>query len=224
MIKHVEGLIEHIYKFNDVLLSKLVHNLSVWSRAECYQFERSNTFNNLDEIYHSCLKENDDGTINKITSWSTVIKRIIKICISVDLKDSILVEMLGTLGNMTKYDMPPNEGWSTLMKEFPLLDVLAELMISRDSQNDLKLQIVMLCGEMCCDEESAGLIASSKVMSAIQSFWVHCEEDAEIILQLVRMYDKFFQFSFTRNMLLENIGTSFPSFLQENQFLNLFVP
>ena len=201
--------------------------MSIWSRSEWYRFERSKPFDGLDEIGHKCVRKSDGGTIDKITSWSTVIKRIIKTCTFVDLKDSILVEMLGTLGNMTKYDMLPNEGWAQLMKEFPFLDVLAEVMLSSARQNDLKLQVVILCGEICCDEESAELIASSKAIDAIQSLWVHCEEDAEIMLQLVRTYEKFFEFCFTRNLLLKNIGTSFPSFLEENTkfeyiYINIF--
>jgi len=74
----------------------------------------------------------------------------------------LLVELLGTIGNMTENDLPKGRKWSSLIKDYNLCAFLGKLLVPGMSQNDIVLEVIIIIGQMCTDEKSSILIASSR--------------------------------------------------------------
>ena len=103
---------------------------------------------------------------------------------------------------MTGEDMPKGTKWSNLIKEYNLTSLIGKLLVPGMSQNDVILECVILAGQMCVDEKSSTMIASSSLIRALHELWQDKGDDSEIVLQLLTAFHKMLHFSETREELL----------------------
>ena len=133
--------------------------------------------------------------------WAEHVQHLIKLTLDCDSHD-LLVELLGTLGNFTEQDLPKGKKWSSMIKEYNLCSFLGKLLVPGMSQNDVVLESIIFISQMCTDEKSSVLIASSSLIRALHDMWQDKNDDSEIVLQLLSCFHRMLHFPETREELL----------------------
>ena len=215
-------LMSRVGEYGDVLLAKVVRNLSLWTfneqrkitkitehvdvlkenRKRMRRAERA--MNRLaeggggDEDEKEEDEETDEEDMADLPRipaymqrrlWGEHVQHLIKMSLDCDSHD-LLVELLGTLGNLTEQDCPKGKKWSSLMKEFNLTSFLSKLLVPGMSQNDVVLESIILIGQMCVDEKASVLLASSSLIRALHDLWQDKSDDSEIVLQLLTAFHR----------------------------------
>jgi len=111
----------------------------------------------------------------------------------------LLVEVLGTLANMTLPDIP----WADLC-ESGLVDLLHRLLVPSFSEDDVVLECVMLIGNLACSRESAQHIAGSRLPTMLQDLLVEKRDDEEIILQLLYTFHCLLIYEEVREVIIQD--------------------
>jgi len=109
----------------------------------------------------------------------------------------LLVEVLGTLANMTLPDIP----WGELC-EAGLIDLLTRLLVGF-SEDDVVLECVMLVGNLALCREAAPHVVGSRLPSMLQDLLVQKREDEEIISQLLFTFQCFMHQDELRDCILQ---------------------
>jgi hypothetical protein len=134
----------------------------------------------------------------RMSKWMSEFVRM-ALC-NVDNAD-LLVELLGTLSNMTLADAP----WGELC-EAGLIDLLHRLLVPGFSEDDVVLECVMVVGNMALCVESAEHIARSRLPSMLQEILLEKREDEEIVLQLVYTFHCLLIHDELRDVVLQDTG------------------
>jgi hypothetical protein len=167
-------LIDRMMTTKDPLLMKIIRNISQWS------FQTQQALENPDLQYkHRGL-------------WSPHIKNICRLAVDADNHD-LLVEILGTLANLTSLDIPVNHGWGKLLGDYNLLSLISKLLVPGMAQNDVLLEVIMLISAAASDNATCSLLASSNIIGLLYQVWKDKSSDVEILLQLIFCFYKFFQ-------------------------------
>ena len=87
--------------------------------------------------------------------WSPHLKQLLEMTREVDNNQDMLLEVLGTLANMTIYDLPATATWAKLVKEFGLVGLFSRLLVPGMAQNDLLLEVVMLIASIASDMQAS---------------------------------------------------------------------
>lgn len=112
----------------------------------------------------------------RMSKW---IFEFVRMATSADNPD-LLVEVLGTLANLTLPDIP----WGELC-EAGLIDLLHRLLVAGFSEDDLILECVMLLGNMAQCRQASPHLASSRLPGMLQDLLIEKRDDEEIIAQLL---------------------------------------
>jgi hypothetical protein len=113
----------------------------------------------------------------------------------------LLVEVLGTLANMTLPDIP----WGELC-EAGLIDLLHRLLVAGFSEDDIVLECVMLLGNMAQCREASPHLASSRLPNMMQDLLLEKRDDEEIIVQLLYTFQCFLIHEEVRDAVLHASG------------------
>ncbi len=167
-------LMDRMVTTKDPLLMKIIRNISQWT------FECQNGL------------ENPDLTYKSRGIWSPHIKNLCKLAVESE-NHEILVEILGTLANLTVLDLPVNQGWARILQDFHLLSYISKLLVPGMAQNDVLLEVVMLISAAAVDPAAAKMIATSNILTMLYGLWSDKGTDPELLLQLVYCFYIFFQ-------------------------------
>jgi hypothetical protein len=116
----------------------------------------------------------------------------------VDTPD-LLVEVIGTLANLTLPDVP----WAELC-EIGLVDLLHRLLVPSFSEDDVVLECVMLIGNIAQSREAAHHIANSRLPNMLADLLSEKRDDEEIVLQLLFTFRCLFLFEEIREVILQD--------------------
>lgn len=116
----------------------------------------------------------------RMSKWIVEFVRMALCCVD---NPDLLVEVLGTLANMTLPDIP----WAELC-EAGLIDLLHRLLVVGFSEDDIVLECIMLVGNMALCREATQHLADSRLPGMLQELLVEKREDEEIILQLLHTF------------------------------------
>jgi len=152
-------LMTRMLKTRDPLLCKVIRHVSA--------------HRDLVEPMHELLL-NDSVRMSK---WMTEFVRMAINCID---NPDLLVEVLGTLVNMTL----PEVQWEELC-EAGLVDLLHRLLVVGFSEDDIVLECVQLVGNLALCKEASQHVAGSRLLAMLQDLLVEKREDEEIVLQLL---------------------------------------
>lgn len=72
---------------------------------------------------------------------------------SQETSQDLLVEVLGTLANMTVYDLPASSTWAKLLKEHGLMSLFSRMLVPGMVANDLLLEMIMLIASIASDTQ-----------------------------------------------------------------------
>merc|ERR1712232_1077572 len=111
----------------------------------------------------------------------------------------LLLEVLGTLANMTLPEIP----WAELC-EVGLVDLLHRLLVPSFSEDDVVLECVMLIGNISQSREAAQHIAGSRLPSMLADLLLEKRDDEEIVLQLLFTFRCLLLFEEIREVILQD--------------------
>lgn len=111
----------------------------------------------------------------------------------------LLVEILGTLANLTQPDTP----WADLC-EVGLIDLLHRLLVAGFSEDDIVLECVMVVGNMALCRDAVQHVADSRLPSMLQDMLIEKREDEEIILQLLHTFECLLVHEEARDVVLQS--------------------
>jgi len=132
----------------------------------------------------------------RMSKWITEFVRMALHCVD---NPDLLVEVLGTLANMTLPDVP----WPELC-EAGLIDLLHRLLVVGFSEDDIVLECVMLVGNLALCREAAQHVAGSRLPTMLQDLLVEKREDEEIIMQLLYTFQCLMFHDEVRDVILQS--------------------
>jgi len=139
------------------------------------------------------LLESDSVRMSK---WMHEFVRMAQNCLD---NPDLLLEVLGTLANMTNPEVP----WQELC-ETGLIELLHQLLVVGFSEDDLVLECVMLVGVMALNKDAAPLLAVSKLLGVMQELLAEKQEDDEIVLQLLFSFHCLLAHEETRQIVMQD--------------------
>lgn len=176
-------LVDRLTTTKDPLLMKIIRNISLW------------TFQNQCELDNPELMYKHRGV------WSPHVKALCRLAAETDSHD-LLVEILGTLANFTLLDLPMNQGWTKLLRDYQLLSLLTKLLVPGMAQNDVVLEVVMIVASAAADVKAVEVLVSSNFITMLYQVWKEKSSDVEILLQLMYCFYRFFQHEASREEAL----------------------
>jgi hypothetical protein len=132
----------------------------------------------------------------RMSKWITEFVRMASAC-AADNPD-LLVEVLGTLANMTLPEVP----WGELC-EAGLIELMHKLLVGF-SEDDIVLECVLIAGNMALCSSASQHLASSRLPSMMQDLLVQKRDDEEIISQLLFTLRCFVQQDELRDVVLQS--------------------
>jgi len=167
-----------VLKYRDPLLCKVIRHVS--SHPDV-----------MERMYQ--LLQSDSVRLSK---WMNEFVRMALCCVD---NPDLLVEVLGTLSNMTLQDIP----WGELC-EAGLVDLLHRLLVPSFSEDDIVLECVMLVGNLALSGEAAQHLAGSRLPSMLQDLLVEKCDDEEITLQLLFSFQCLLRHDDVRDVILQD--------------------
>lgn len=132
----------------------------------------------------------------RMSKWITEFVRMALCCQD---NPDLLVEVLGTLANMTLPDIP----WAELC-EAGLVDLLHRLLVVGFSEDDIVLECVMIVCNLALCKDASGHLADSRLPAMLQDLLVEKQEDEEIVLQLLYTFECFMLHDEVRDSILQS--------------------
>lgn len=194
------------YASKGLLLAKIVRNLSLWTLSrqheteqaevassgavECLDTSSSHGGRGGDTIFNA---SNLAFSYRQQVHWGSHLPKIIAACAHCADNDTVLlVDLLGTIGNMTAHDLPLESDWIRLLNEFPLLLSLLNKVLTSSEAGRLHiatLEAMAVCETLSTDENVASLLVEDKIPTMIATTFLSLikedtgTEDNETILQ-----------------------------------------
>eukprot|EP00440_Ansanella_granifera_P028431 gb/GFBE01030895.1/.p1 GENE.gb/GFBE01030895.1/~~gb/GFBE01030895.1/.p1 ORF type:complete len:799 (+),score=213.57 gb/GFBE01030895.1/:1-2397(+) len=131
----------------------------------------------------------------RMSKWMHEFVRMAMCCVD---NPDLLVEVLGTLANVTLEEVP----WGELC-EAGLVDLLTRLLVPSFSEDDIVLECVMLVGCLACNRESAQHVAGSRLPAMLQDLLIEKREDEEIVVQLLFAFQCLLMHEEVRDVVLQ---------------------
>jgi len=220
MILSVGGMISQAIKNKDILLLKTIRNLSIWTHCLQIGIEdavESEDYDSLLELtkspsrFFSHLPQGDEESTGDTPQplsnysacrfWNDHVENIAIACFNQE-DDNVVLELIGTLNHMTSDDMAASKNWASFMTEMNILEFISRILKQEEREIDMVLEVIILCSQMCDSVESAELLRDSNTIKEILEIRTICEQDPEILLQLLDACHKLLSFEETRHNLL----------------------
>jgi hypothetical protein len=177
-------LMDRMENSRDPLLMKIIRNISQWS------FEMQQELDNPEMQYRF------RGL------WSAHVKTLCVMAVEAPNHD-LLIEILGTLANLTSLDLPG--GWMKVLKDYQIFALLSRLLVPGMSQPDILLEVIMLFSASAVEPKTCDMIVSGNVLSQLNQLWKEKgPDDVEILLQLMHLFYRLILNDSSRNAAMYN--------------------
>lgn len=167
-----------VLKTRDPLLCKVIRHVSSHKDV-------------VEEMYELLMSDSA-----RMSKWMNEFVRM-ALC-SVDNPD-VLLEVLGTLANITFPDVP----WGELC-EAGLVELITRLLVPSFSEDDIVLECVMVVSNLALCRESAQHVAGSRLPGMLQDLLVEKREDEEIVVQILYCFQCLLEFEEVRDAVLQD--------------------
>ena len=213
--------VERVERTQDALLMKVIRNLALWTfnvqqddenkpEEEAKQREmtpESSGSNNKRTRRGSSISFQDDDDDTQYPQrglWGKLVQPILSLAMNADSNHDMLVEALGTLGNLTHRDLPRGTTWAKIVDDKNLTGFLSKLLVPGMAQHDVVLEAIIFAGVLAQDPDAAALIASSSLARSLEEVWRDRGDDSEIVLQLLFTFQHLLACPDTHDELLYN--------------------
>ncbi len=130
-------------------LLKIIRNISIWTHGD---FE---------------IAAGPDNEYTYRGLWRPVVIQLVQLSLKSTTNHDLLVEVLGTLGNMTPLDLPKGMSWSEVIQAHDVLGLIAHLLVPDVSQNDIVLEIVIFVAALAQNDEASSLLVEAGIVQLV---------------------------------------------------------
>ena len=223
--KSLQSIFERVQRTNDTLLMKVIRNVALWTFNQQQTTTISEDPSNDDlkrpspqqqkiSFFETATKRSRTRSFDDDSSgesaypqrghWSRLVLPILNFAMTTESQD-MLLECLGTLGNLTDRDLPRGVTWAKIVDEKNLAGFLSKLLVPGMAQHDVVLEAIIVSGALARDDpEAACLLASSSLARSLEEVWHDRADDPEILLQLLYTFQMLLRSKETHDELLYN--------------------
>ena len=221
MMPLIGNLIYCVRESNDILLARLLRNLSVWTRRlqisieTALEAEDNSSISLLTKepskfvkhITHECPNECPIyfNNYRSFKFWDQQIELIASMCSTTE-DDDLLLELIGILNHLTINDMAPSLSWCSISKKYSLSTLVRRCIIPGMNYIDMSIEAVILCKQICSHAEGASLILQTDVIRSIIQLCNDYRSDTEFRLQTLHLCETLLSFDDTSQELLTETG------------------
>ncbi|KAF0697989.1 Aste57867_11371 [Aphanomyces stellatus] len=181
--KGLDALVQRVLRTRDVLLMK-VHSDYIrvificWRRRQCIR--------NISQWSFGLQEDLASEKMYKYKGiWASFVVPLLELAQSSDSHD-LVVDILGTLGNLTPHDLPTKMTWDKILAQYyTIIPFLNKLLVPGFSQDDIVLQVIMFVGALMLEPKCAPLVTSSRIVRSFHTIFQDKQGDSEITLQLL---------------------------------------
>lgn len=188
-------------------LLKVIRNLSRWTKTLQCQLSKALEIQDMAPLtglvkdpafYITAEEENMPQTSLYWEKhfWSSHVDFILQQTLHCKNED-LLVEWVGIACNLTRDDLPGGVQWHDLLNDHHSSIIGLFHRLLDPCSDDLKLDLIIWLGELCCSKECSEWIASSNLVDVVNSVFVHCsagvdddDQDDEMRLQILLTYER----------------------------------
>lgn len=217
-----KNLIERAIKRQDPLLLKVVRNIARWTlslqealpdpapastSAPSEKDERvealcrSDSRSDDSEEKRKKPQSNRAPTYKCKRMWSPYVKDLIMLMKMTD-NSSVLVETMGTIACLTPADLSKSDSFGHIILEHDLIEFLHKHLLPGFSEDDVLLEVIILVGQFCLDDDAARLLCSSPLVKLIYDVLHEKQDDSEIVLQILYSFHRLLRHPGTGHALL----------------------
>mmetsp|Transcript_10146 Transcript_10146/g.17438 ORF Transcript_10146/g.17438 Transcript_10146/m.17438 type:complete len:799 (-) Transcript_10146:291-2687(-) len=204
----IPWLFENILVVDDLHAAPELISLAVNLTQNCRNAEVLCEGDGFSRLVHRGLQTEDPllwKVIRNISQQDTQMKlkfkpflqHLIHIIKDPETTNELLVEVLGSLGNLNIPQFDP----FYLVKEHSLMDFLAAHLVPGEVEDDIVLEVVIFIGTLC-SESTAALIVQAGLVEKLFQLMSDKKEDDEMVLQISFCFHKLLTFQPTREALL----------------------
>ena len=116
--------------------------------------------------------------------WAPYVMDLFKLCKQSATENAdLLLEVLGTIGNLTVADLPDGVTFADLIVKFQMIEFLQRQLVPGMSQDDTVLCIIEVIGAFTTEHEAARVLVGSPIIKSIHEVMRSKIDDDEIALQ-----------------------------------------
>ncbi len=188
------------------ILLKIARNLSRWTK--CLQCKLAKAVGIQDANPLVGVVKDPEAYVHgpywEHHFWDAHFHVIMKLTLACE-NDDLLVECLGILNNLTHDDLPAGVQWQDQLvdNKDQIVDIFNKLQDSR--HDDIKLELIIWFGELCSSKECCLWLASTGLSDIIHKVFVG-QEDSEMMLQILLIYERLLLFEMTRFHIIGGDG------------------
>lgn len=101
--------------------------------------------------------------------WAPYVRDLFRLCRSDRVTPELLVEVLGTLANLTTRDLPEDLTFADLLAEYGFSQFLYKMLVPGFAEDDIVLEVIMLVGVIAAEPNSAPIIAGSNIIRMLDT-------------------------------------------------------
>ncbi|XP_064649316.1 kinesin-associated protein 3-like isoform X2 [Lineus longissimus] len=121
--------------------------------------------------------------------------------------EEFVIESVGILANLTFSDID----WALLLKEYNMVQWIKRKLEPGAVEDDMMLEVIMLVGTVCNDDECAKMLAESGVIQNLIELLNAKQEDDEVVCQIVYVFYQMIFHESTREVIIKE--TQAPAYL-----------
>ncbi|XP_023931109.1 kinesin-associated protein 3-like [Lingula anatina] len=121
--------------------------------------------------------------------------------------EEFVIECVGILGNVTFPDLD----YELLLKEYQLVPWIQTKMQPGAAEDDMVLEIVILLGTVCCDDNCAKMLADNGIIQNLIELLNAKQEDDEVVCQIIYVFYQMIFHEATREIIIKQ--TQAPAYL-----------
>lgn len=159
----VELFLKRVMRTGDWMLMKMVRAISQWTLAS-----------------QADLKEDDEYKQEGL--WEDHVRPLFRLARETDAPE-MLVEVLGTLANLTPRDLPRDTTFADLVHETGMVDFLTKHLVPGFAEDDIVLETILLISALAVDENCAASFRGGRLLNMLVSVIPEKVTDVEIVLQ-----------------------------------------
>ena len=124
--------------------------------------------------------------------WAPYVMDLFKLCKQSATENAdLLLEVLGTIGNLTVADLPDGVTFADLIVKFQMIEFLQRQLVPGMSQDDTVLCIIEVIGCFTTEHEAARVLVGSPIIKSTEVMRSKIDDD-EIVLQTFGHFYKLF--------------------------------
>jgi len=207
----VKYLLKRTKAFNDVLAAKILRNISMWT-MRLQQIENKNgcsasfAINDKPNTFSQNVTYQLDIKL-RISQhlWTPHVEEIIEMCL-LSGNDSLVVELLGILGNLSNESMPSQKNWFGMISR-SLIEFLKTKIRFTSNQVDTRMEALAVVYQILgCDEISVNLLAQEEFFDILFNSFQRGVNDTELVRIFLLIFTRMLEYTVTRREVMSVRG------------------